>query len=76
MIKHSQKLFKVGNVWDLGSNRMRRMEPSGILFFCCFFGHFRATPTAYGGSQARGQIGGVAASLRHSHSNARSEPHL
>ena len=32
---------------------------------------FRATPTAYGGSQARGQIRAVAASLQHSHSNAR-----
>ena len=35
-----------------------------------------AAPTAYGGSQARGQIGAVAASLHHSHSNARSEPRL
>ena len=33
----------------------------------------RATPTAYGGSQARGLIGAVAASLCHSHSNVRSE---
>ena len=31
---------------------------------------------AYGGSQARGRIGAVAASLRQSHSNAESEPHL
>ena len=31
---------------------------------------------AYGGSQARGPIGAVAASLYHSHSKARSEPHL
>ena len=37
---------------------------------------FRATPTAYGGSQARGPIGATAAGLRHSHSNARSEPRL
>ena len=34
---------------------------------------FRATPMAYGGSQARGQIRGTAAGLHHSHSNARSE---
>ena len=33
---------------------------------------FRATPEAYGNSQARGQFGAVAAS----HSNPRSEPHL
>ena len=31
---------------------------------------------AHGGSQARGRIGAVAAGLRHSHSNAGSEPHL
>ena len=31
---------------------------------------------AYGGSQAMGLIGVVAAGLRHSYSNARSEPHL
>jgi len=35
---------------------------------------FRATSVAYGGSQARGQIGAVAAG--HNHSNTRSEPHL
>ena len=33
-------------------------------------------PAAYGGSQARGQIGAAATSLHHSHSNARSELHL
>ena len=32
--------------------------------------------TAYGGSQARGPIGAVAAGLRQSHSNAGSEPCL
>ena len=31
---------------------------------------------AYGGSQARGQIGAVAASLHHSHSNMGSEPRM
>ena len=43
-----------------------------------FFGVLlsRATPAAYGGSQARGQIGATASSLHHSHSNARSEPCL
>jgi len=36
----------------------------------------RATPAAYGGSQARGQIRAAAAGLHHSHSNAGSEPYL
>ena len=37
---------------------------------------FRATPVAYGGSQARVLIKAAAAGLRHSHSNAGSEPRL
>ena len=41
-----------------------------------FFLLFRATLAAYGGSQAVGQIGAVAAGLRHSHSNSGSEPRL
>ena len=49
----------------------------GCLFVCvCLFAFSRAAPTAYGGSQARGLIGAVAASLRQSHSNAESEPCL
>ena len=38
-----------------------------FLFFWCFC-LFRVAPTAYRSSQARGLIGAVAASLRHSHS--------
>ena len=45
------------------------------LFVClfCLFAFSRATPVAYGGSQARGLIGAVAAGLHQSHSNASSE---
>ena len=49
--------------------------PSSPLtsFFCfCFFCLFRAAPVAHGGSQAKGRIRAVAASLHHSHSNTRS----
>ena len=46
----------------------------GPQFF--FFNLFKAIPVAYGGSQARGGMGATAASLRHSHSHARSELHL
>ena len=35
-----------------------------------------ATPAAYGGSQAKGQIGAVAAGLHDSHGKTRSELHL
>ena len=45
-----------------------------ILFF--WGGLFRVTPRAYRGSQARGRTRATAATLRHSHSNARSKPRL
>ena len=41
-----------------------------------FFAIFWAAPMAYGGSQARGLIRAVAASLHQSHRNSGSEPHL
>lgn len=50
---------------------------SYFQFFRLFvFGLFRAEPEACGSSQASGRIGVIAASLRHSHSHARSELHL
>ena len=49
-----------------------------LLFFSvfCLFAISWATPVAYGGSQARGPIGAIAAGLRQSHSNVGSEPRL
>ena len=44
-----------------------------ILFYFCLS---RATSAAYGDSKIRGRIRAVATSLNHSHSNAKSEPHL
>ena len=46
------------------------------ILYIYFFGLFRATPMACGGSQARGLIGAVAAGLHQSHSNAGPEPCL
>ena len=46
------------------------------FIYLFYFGLFRAAPTAYGGSKARGLIGAVAAGLHHRNSNAESEPHL
>ena len=43
-----------------------------MYVFIYLFCPFKATPAAYGGSQARGLIGAVATGLCHSHSNARS----
>ena len=45
----------------------------GLFIYLFIYFFLRAAPTAYGGSQARGLMGTVAASLLHSHSNARSE---
>ena len=47
-----------------------------LFIYFCLFAFSRAAPAAYGGSQARGQIGAVATGLCQSHSNAGSEPHL
>ena len=46
------------------------------LFVFVFYVFSRATPTAYGGSQARGLIRAVATGLRQSHSNVGPKPHL
>ena len=46
------------------------------IFIIIIFCFFRAALVTYGSSQARGQFGALAASLRHSHSNEESEPCL
>ena len=58
------------------TNEMLNFLWQGKYISCLFFLFFRATPTAYGGSQATGWIKAVASGLRNSHSNARSELHL
>ena len=52
------------------------MQIHEVFNFFCLFAFSRAAPAAYGGSQARGVIGAVAASLRQSHSSMGSEPRL
>ena len=54
--------FKVE--WNIYMNGQVHLN----FFFFCLFVFSRAAPTAYGGSQASGRIGPVAAGLRHSHS--------
>ena len=54
---------------------MFHIDMTYYSFFLNFF-LFRATPTAYGRSQARGQIRAAAAGLYHSHSNTGSKSHL
>ena len=58
----------------------RRDSPFSFFFFffwlfvCLFV--FKATPVAYGSSQARGRIRAVGPGLHHSHSNVGSELRL
>ena len=44
--------------------------------FIFIFLLFRATPAAYRGFQAKGQVRAIAAGLHHSHSNSGSKPRL
>ena len=53
-----------------------KLTYNGFIMVILFYFTFTAVPAAYGGSQARGQTGASTASLRHSHSNTRSELHL
>ena len=69
---------------------MQEMELNGCIYkpwnlaflflfffnFFCLFAISRATLSAYGDSQAKGQIRAVATSLRQSHSNIKSKPCL
>ena len=68
--------------WDVGSEQpgcsvapnkgceQKRLFIIIIIIFFCLFAFSRAAPAAHGGSQARSQIGAVAAGLGQSHSNA------
>ena len=51
-------------------------RPQEDFIYFLFFVFSRATPMAYGSSQARGRIGTVTTSIHQSHSNMGSKPHL
>ena len=55
---------------------MHHSMTEDFFFSFCLFAISWAAPMAYGGSQARGPIGAVAAGLHQSHRNAGSEPRL
>ena len=57
-------------MWNL-EIYMENFELSFFFFFS--FCLFRAAPTAYGGSQARGQIGAVGTGLGHGHSKRQTQ---
>ena len=64
----------IPSVKILATERLKCFRLKLLLFFCLFFVFSRAAPAAYGGSQARGPIGAIAASLHYS--NLGSEPRL
>ena len=69
--KEEKKKFYLWNAFGL------ELFPWFLFFsFFCLFDIPWAAPMAHGGSQARGRTGAVATSLRQSHSNAGSKPHL
>ena len=88
--RHSEKpltsglLFICDPCWNFTSKKTQIVSPSKstndiflfIYLFMVFICLFRASPTAYGGSQDRGLTRAVVTGLRQSHSNVGSEPHL
>ena len=70
--KERQRMEGGSQQFNGSENRYLFIYLFKFIFSCLF----RTVPMAYGGSQARGPIGAVAAGLRHSHSHARSEPRL
>ena len=68
------QIDNINSIWEGRSAGVK--DERKIFFSFLFFYLFRATPEAYSGSQTRGLIGAVAASLHHSHSNWRSELRL
>ena len=63
----------VGATDNKDKSKMSGMLDIYIFFVFCLF---RAAPSAYGGSQARGLIRAIPPGLCHGHSNAGSEPSL
>ena len=75
----SQRLHSCADVWII-TRQLSSGHTEGLcvcVCVCvCVCGLFRATPAAYGSSQARGGTRAIAASLHHSYSNTGSELRL
>ena len=79
----SQNIIKpyhinIHNLYYINYTLMMLFLKASLLrkLFFVFLSFLGPLPMAYGGSQARGRIRAIAASRHHSHSNARSKPHL
>ena len=62
--------------WNSQNRHLSIMFTIFFYFFYFYFLLFRAASVAYESFQAWGRIRTAAAGLRHSHSNARSKPHV
>ena len=67
--------FKTKDTYKLKVRGWKKIFLGSFVCFCLFV-FSRATPSAYGGSQARDPIRAVATDLRQSQSNTGSEPNL
>ena len=76
---HNNVLLTMVTMWYIRFHNLFTMHNWNFVsfvrsFFFFLFAISWAAPPAYGGSQARGWIGAVAAGLRQSHSNSGSKP--
>ena len=73
--------YHTGNNYSKWKNRtflfkLIQVSKNSSKSLFIFFNLFKAAPTAYGGSQAGGQIRAAATGQHHSHSNSRSKSSL
>ena len=76
ILHHNNQVWKIKTYFPLLDIQIQDDWAEKDSLKNIFFFFFRAALMAYGGSQARGQMGATAAGLHHSHSNGGSQPNL
>ena len=71
LTEDAKKIYRI-----ISSYKVQNWETLNLMYLFIYLCLFRVSPTAYGGSQGRGQIGAAAASLRQGYSNKGSQPRL
>ena len=75
-LKENNILFHFQHLILVQRHSFRASDLQNCKINFCLFCFFRAVPSAYGSSQARGWIRAAATGLHHSHSKTRSKPCL